>query len=119
MKVHSELGNGFQEVIYQRCLAVEFNEAGLKFTRECEIPVHYKGEEVGSRRADFITEDVVLVELKTITELEKVHYAQIINYLEAFKLEIGLLLNFGTERLTFKRFTNDRKLNTERIKDQS
>jgi GxxExxY protein len=110
MNVHRELGNGFQEVIYQRCLAIELDKAGLKYLREAEMPIHYKGEDVGSRRADFLVEDKILVELKAITALEKVHFAQIVNYLEAYKLEIGLLINFGTEKLTFKRFINEHKL---------
>jgi len=83
MKVHSTLGNGFQEVIYQRCLAIELERAGLVFSREQEMPIFYEGIEVGSRRADFVVENTVLVELKAIIELEDVHLAQALNYLEA------------------------------------
>jgi len=104
MKVHTVLGNGFQEVIYQRALAIEFNKAGLNFARELEMPIHYDDQQIGTRRVDFLVEDKVLVELKAITKLEEVHWAQIINYLKAYKLEVGLLLNFGTKRLQFKRF---------------
>ncbi len=107
MKVHSNLGNGFQEVIYQRCLAIEFNAAGLKYQREEEIPILYKGSDVGSRRADFIVEDKGLVELKAIQELNDSHLAQIINYLEAYKCEVGLLINFGEKSLVFRRYVND------------
>jgi GxxExxY protein len=106
MKVHNTLGNGFQEVIYQRCLAIEMEKAALSFVRELEMPLYYDGHEVGSRRADFLVEEKVLVELKAITELENVHLAQALNYLEAFQLETGLLINFGSTRLVFKRLIN-------------
>jgi len=104
MKVHSFLGNGFQEVIYQRCLAIEFGNAKLDFVREVEIPIYYHDEPVGTRRADFLVEDKVLVEIKAITKLEEVHWAQILNYLRAYKIEVGLLINFGEKSLQFKRF---------------
>ncbi|MDI6767389.1 MAG: GxxExxY protein [Bacteroidota bacterium] len=106
MKVHSTLGNGFQEVIYQRCLAIELSEAGLNFQREIEMPIHYRWQEVGTRRADFLVEDKILVELKALIELEDVHLAQALNYLEAYNLEIGLLINFGSKSLEFKRLHN-------------
>jgi GxxExxY protein len=109
MQVHKVLGNGFQEVIYQRCLAIEFEKAGLKSQRELEMPIFYDGVEVGTRRADFLVEDRILVELKAISTLDDSHYAQMINYLEAYKLEIGLLLNFGERRLQFKRFVKSVK----------
>ena len=104
MKVHTYLGNGFQEVIYQRCLALEMEKQGLGFARELEMPIHYEGVEVGTRRVDFLVEDKVLVELKAITEITDVHYAQTINYLKAYQLEIGLLINFGQKKLQWKRF---------------
>ncbi|RAK66953.1 GxxExxY protein [Hymenobacter edaphi] len=104
MQVHRQLGNGFPEVVYQRSLAVEFEEAGLPFQREVVMPVFYKNIEVGSRRVDFLVADVVLVELKALNELTAVHFAQTINYLEAYQLEIGLLLNFGEPSLRYKRF---------------
>lgn len=110
MKVHNTLGNGFQEVIYQRALAIELGKANIDFVRELEMPVHYDGQEIGTRRADFLIEGKILVELKALTQLEDVHIAQGLNYLEAYKLEIGLLLNFGSKRLEFKRLTNERKL---------
>ncbi len=103
MKVHNSMGNGFQEVIYQRCMAIEMGKQGLSFVREQEMPVYYDGTEVGTRRVDFLVEDVVLVELKAIITLEDVHLAQALNYLEAFNLEIGLLINFGAKKLEFKR----------------
>lgn len=110
MKVHRYLGNGFQEVIYQRCLVIEFEKMGLRFEREKEQPIFYEGISVGTRRVDFLVEDKVLVELKAIIELENVHLAQAINYLEAFDLEIGLLINFGNTSLQFKRLQNKRKM---------
>jgi GxxExxY protein len=109
MKVHNTLGNGFQEVIYQRCLALEMEKQGLQFQREMEMLIYYEGIEVGQRRVDFLVGGKIMVELKAITELEKVHIAQALNYLEAFQLEIGLLINFGGTRLTFKRLIKKRK----------
>jgi len=103
MDVHNEMGNGFQEVIYQRCLALEMANQGLNFLRELEIPLYYKGTEVGSRRADFIVEEQVLVELKAIIQLENVHLAQGLNYLKAYNLPTGLLINFGATKLDYKR----------------
>ena len=108
MKVHSTLGNGFQEVIYQRALAIELGKLGLDFQREFEMPIHYDGEEIGTRRVDFMVEGKVMVELKALTKLEDVHMAQAINYLEAYKLEIGLLINFGGRSLEFKRLIKSR-----------
>ena len=103
MKVHSTLGNGFQEVIYQRCLAIEMEKQGLGFVREQEQTIYYEGVEVGTRRVDFFVENKILVELKAVIKLENVHLAQAINYLEAFNLEVGLLINFGSTSLEFKR----------------
>ncbi len=108
MKVHSTLGNGFQEVIYQRALAIEMGNQGLDFQRELEMPIHYGDEEIGTRRVDFMVEGKVMVELKAVTKLEDVHLAQAINYLEAYKLEIGLLINFGGRSLEFKRLIKSR-----------
>ena len=104
-EVHKFLGNGFQEVIYQRALAWEFSQAGLTYVREIEQEIFYKElrEPIGTRRADFVVEGKVLVELKAIIMLEDVHLAQILNYLKAYKLEVGLLINFGSKSLTFKR----------------
>ena len=103
MEVHKTLGNGFQEVIYQRALAIELEELGLSFSREHEMVVEYKGIEIGTRRVDFFVEDKVMVEIKAVIKLEEVHLAQAINYLEAYKLEVGLLINFGAKSLEFKR----------------
>jgi len=106
MQVHSALGNGFQEVIYQRALKIEMADAGLSFSREQEMPVFYKNQQIGTRRVDFLVEGVVSVELKAITNLEDVHLAQAINYLEAYDLEVGLLINFGARSLQYKRIAN-------------
>lgn len=106
MKVHTALGNGFQEVIYQRALEIEFIENGLHFEREKEMPIYYKEINVGTRRVDFFVAELIMVELKSIIQLEDVHLAQAINYLEAYNMEIGLLLNFGSKSLTFKRLLN-------------
>jgi GxxExxY protein len=103
MCVHRALGNGFQEIVYQRALAVEMSLQGLNFEREKELPLIYKNYKVGTRRVDFFVEGVVMVELKAITELEDVHLAQAFNYLEAYKMEVGLLINFGSRSLEFKR----------------
>jgi len=110
MKVHSTLGNGFQEVIYQRALAIEMAKQGLTFEREMEMAIHYQGEHIGTRRVDFFVEDKIMVEIKAVTQLEKVHLAQAINYLEAYQIEIGLLINFGATSLEFKRLTIEKKL---------
>ncbi|MBU0457896.1 GxxExxY protein [Patescibacteria group bacterium] len=106
MKVHNELGNGFQEVIYQRALAQEMRAIDLDFARELPMSIIYKGIDIGERRADFVVEDKVIVELKAITKIDDVHFAQTINYLEAYEFEVGLLINFGSKRLEFKRFAN-------------
>ena len=106
MSVHSALGNGFQEVIYQRALEIEMLEKRLSFAREQEMPIYYKGRQIGSRRVDFLVENAVSVELKAITRLEDIHLAQAMNYLEAYDLEVGLLINFGARSLEFKRVAN-------------
>ena len=106
MTVHSALGNGFQEVIYQRALEIEMADQGIPFSREHVMPIYYKGQHIGTRRVDFLVGNVVSVELKAIIRLEDVHLAQAINYLEAYDLEVGLLINFGARSLEFKRVTN-------------
>ena len=106
MKVHSTLGNGFQEVIYQRALAIEMSYSGLSFEREKEMEIFYRGESIGTRRVDFFVEGCIMVELKAITELADVHLAQAMNYLEAYNMEVGLLINFGARSLEFKRIHN-------------
>lgn len=115
MKVHNTLGNGFQEVIYQRALAIELEKTKLFFTRELEMPIYYENIEIGTRRVDFLIEDKIILELKAVTSLDKVHLAQALNYLEAFKLEIGLLINFGNKRLEFKRLIKTLKNNINYI----
>lgn len=106
MRVHSGLGCGFQEVIYQRALEIEMNLAGLDFQREFEMLVYYRGQPIGTRRVDFLVMNAISVELKALTALEDVHLAQAINYLEAYDLEVGLLINFGTKSLQYKRIVN-------------
>ncbi len=104
-EVHKFLGNGFQEVIYQRALAYEFRQAGLNFSREIEQDIFYKEleEPIGTRRADFVVEGKILVEIKALSRFEEVHLAQALNYLKAYKLEVGLLINFGSKSMEFKR----------------
>ena len=106
MEVHKILGNGFQEVIYQRALEKEMPLQGLSFAREFEMPIFYKQDQIGTRRVDFLIEGVISVELKALVKLEDVHLAQSINYLEAYNLEIGMLINFGAKSLEFKRLIN-------------
>lgn len=108
-----------QGIIDQRALAIEMSKAGIEFAREVEMPIHYDGQEIGTRRADFLVEGKILVELKALTNLENVHIAQGLNYLEAYNLEIGLLVNFGSRKLEFKRLTNERKLQARRLKQPS
>lgn len=109
MEVHKHLGNGFQEVIYQRALAIEMQMQNIHFVREQEMPLQYKGYDVGTRRVDFFVEDKIMVEIKAVINLEDVHLAQAMNYLEAYNLEIGLLINFGAKSLQFKRVHNNKK----------
>ena len=106
MKVHNTLGNGFQEVIYQRCLAIELEKAGLTFGREIEQTIFYEGINVGTRRADFVVEEKVIVELKAIINLEDVHLAQAKNYVVAYDFPTGLLINFGSTSLQYKKVFN-------------
>jgi len=111
MRVHTALGNGFQEVIYQRALEIELAVEGLRFIREMEMPIFYRNEQIGTRRVDFFVEGEIMVELKAIIELENVHLAQAINYLEAYNIRTGLLINFGSQSLQFKRLLNKKFTN--------
>jgi GxxExxY protein len=106
MKVHRELGSGFQEYIYQRALEIELKKPGIKFVREYEMAIYYQGEKIGMRVVDFFVNDIIMVELKAVTDLNDVHLAQGLNYLEASGLEVGLLINFGAKSLQFKRLHN-------------
>ena len=106
MSVHSTMGNGFQEVIYQRALAIEFEFQGVSFEREKEMPIFYRGMHIGTRRVDFFVEAAVMVELKAVEKLEDAHKAQAINYCEAYDIADGLLINFGGKSLVFKRVYN-------------
>jgi GxxExxY protein len=106
MEVHNQLGNGFQEVIYQRALSIELNMRNLAHVRELEMELFYKEYPIGKRRVDFFVEEKIMVEIKAVKQLEDVHLAQAINYLEAYNMEVGLLINFGNTRLQFKRVLN-------------
>ena len=109
MEVHKILGNGFQELIYQRALAIEMDDRNISYSREHEMSIQYKGQDIGTRRVDFFVEDKIMVEIKAIINLEDVHLAQAMNYVEAYELEIGLLINFGAKSLQFKRVHNNNK----------
>jgi GxxExxY protein len=115
MKVHNILRNGFQEVIYQRCLAIELEKQGIQFLREQKMPIYYDDRAVGTRRADFIVGNTVLIELKAVIKLEDVHLAQGLNYLQAYKIETGLLVNFGAPGLEVKRLFRKHKQATNSL----
>jgi GxxExxY protein len=106
MKVHNTLGSGFQEVVYQRALAIEMRMRGLKYQRELEMDIFYEGEHIGTRRVDFFIEEKMMVELKALTKLDDLHLAQAMNYCQAYNLPSGLLINFGAKSLEFKRVFN-------------
>lgn len=112
MKVHSTIGNGFQEVIYQRALAIELRKQNLSYQREMGMHIYYEGQEIGTRRVDFLVEDYVMVELKAVSVLDDAALAQAINYLEAYGLQVGLLINFGAKSLEYKRVVNSKKVKT-------
>jgi GxxExxY protein len=116
MKVHATLGNGFQEAIYQRCLAIEMQKQDLNFSRELEMEIYYENVNVGTKRVDFLVENLIMVELKAVSILNEIHFSQALNYLEAYKLETGLLINFGSKSLEFKRITNEYKLKNQQNK---
>ena len=103
MRVHNELGSGFQEVVYQRALVIEFESASIPYAREVAVPIHFKGHVIGERRVDFLILNKICVEIKAISRLETLQLAQAKNYIEAFKMDVGLLLNFGAASLEFKR----------------
>ncbi len=118
MHVHSTLGNGFQERIYQRALAIEMDEAGLAYSQEHEMDISYRGHHIGTRRVDFFVEDKIMLELKAVIQLEDVHLAQAMNYLEAYGMEIGLLINFGARSLQYKRVHNNKLIYKPQIQGQ-
>jgi GxxExxY protein len=109
MEVHKHLGNGFQEVVYQRALAIEMQMQGIEYSREFVMSLQYKGYDIGTRRVDFFVENTIMVEIKALINLEDVHLAQAMNYVEAYNLEIGLLINFGAKSLQHKRVHNNSK----------
>jgi len=117
MEVHKHLSNGFQEVVYQRALAIEMRMQGIEFSREHEMKLEYKGYDIGTRRVDFFVENLIMVEIKALVNLEDVHLAQAMNYLEAYNLEIGLLINFGTKSLQHKRVHNNKIIIKSRNQD--
>jgi GxxExxY protein len=106
MKVHSTLGSGFQEVIYQRAMAIEMELQGLNFVREMEMTIHYAGHHIRTRRVDFFVEDKIMTELKALSELDDLNLNQELNYLEVYNLPVGLLINFGGRSLEYKRVYN-------------
>jgi GxxExxY protein len=118
MEVHKLIGNGFQEVIYQRALAIEMDLKNINFNREFEMELTYKGHNIGARRVDFFVEDTITVEIKALINLEDVHLAQAMNYVEAYNLEIGLLVNFGTKSLQYKRVHNNKILKSSNQNNQ-
>ncbi len=111
MKVHSTLGSGFPEVIYQRALAIEFEKQGLSNKREMIMDIFYDGIKIGNRRVDFFVENKIMIELKAVSQLDDSHLAQTLNYLEVYRLPIGLLINFGSKSLVFKRIFNTKHIN--------
>lgn len=111
MKVHAQLGTGFQELVYQRALVIEMKKQGLHFEREKEMTIYYDDEEIGTRRVDFFVENVIMLEIKALTALQEIHLSQSLNYLEAYNLPIGLLVNFGARSLEYKRVYNSRHPN--------
>jgi GxxExxY protein len=106
MQVHKVLGNGFQEVIYQRAMEIEMPYFGLSFKREFDMPIYYRNQQIGTRRVDFLVEENISVELKAIIKLDDTNLSQAINYLEAYNIEVGLLINFGSKSLEIKRLIN-------------
>lgn len=116
MKIHSEIGNGFQEVIYQRAIQIELAHAGIPFEREYPMPVYYHNHHVGNRRVDFLINKVVSLEIKAIANLESQQLAQAKNYLEAYNIEVGLLINFGARSLQFKRLINRKYVRPDLLK---
>ena len=113
MEVHNILGNGFQEVIYQRAYFIELEQRKFKVAREVEMPVVYKGVCIGTRRVDFLIDNVISIEVKAVIKLENVHLAQALNYLETYHLELGLLINFGAKSLEFNRLYNKKFVHRE------
>jgi len=111
MSVHRLLGNGFPEIIYQRALAIELGILGISYIPEFEMPIYYREQQIGKRRVDFLIENLISVELKATTKFEDIHLAQALNYLEAYNLEVGLLINFGSTSLQFKRLHNKKYQN--------
>ena len=118
MEVHNQLGNGFQEVIYQRALSIELNLNNIDHIREQEMKIYYKNEFIGTRRVDFLVNGNISVEIKAVKELDDVHLAQALNYLETYNLQVGLLINFGSNKLQFKRLHNQKYKYPENLVNQ-
>ncbi len=119
MEVHKHIGNGFQEVVYQRALAIEMSIQNIDFSREFEMELTYKGHNIGTRRVDFFVEEKIMVEIKAVINLEDVHLAQAMNYVEAYNLEIGLLINFGSKSLQHKRVHNNNLIKSRNQNNQT
>jgi GxxExxY protein len=104
MEVHRELGHGFLEKVYHDALEIEFLKKEIKFTKEHKLPVYYKEKKLSTvYSADFICYDKIILELKALSELDSKHTAQVINYLKATKMKLGILINFGSSSLEYKR----------------
>jgi len=119
MKVHRVLGPGFLESVYRKALLIELREAGLRAEEEKRISVLYEGASVGEFAADVLVEDKVILELRAVDALSKAHEVQTVNYLTATGLDIGLLMNFGSERLQFKRKFRQRKETRQDLQEAS
>ncbi len=113
MKIHRAIGLGFPEIIYSNCMIVELNKAGIKVEKEVERDIFYDGVKVGSRKLDLLVDDKVIVELKAVSMLEPVHQNQLLNYLKVFKIEVGLLINFGAKSLDHQRYALDHKIKAD------
>ena len=101
--VHNTMGYGFLESVYEKCLLIELRKAGLKCESQKPIVVYYEGEVVGNFIADILVEDAIILELKSVKSIAKAHEVQLVNYLVATGKEVGLLINFGAERVEVKR----------------
>lgn len=109
-EVHKQIGCGFVEAVYHRAMLWELYLRKIEHESEKELPIYYKNHKVGSRRADILVNKLVIIELKATSQLENIHLAQAINYLETFNLDVGLLLNFGSRSLEYKRVIHPKYL---------
>jgi GxxExxY protein len=109
--VYNEIGHGFLESVYNNCMFLALTKTGMSVRREVPVPVYFRGQDVGQFKADLVVEGSVLIELKAVQNLDRTHEAQVMNYLRATELEVGLLLNFGSPKPQFRRivFENSNK----------